>query len=66
MTGRTYPKLNWWIVTAVSVVERLSARARENVIRTGVQVSKQNNLAFLPQARISPANSHVQPHPKTD
>src|SRR6266699_6964605 len=31
-----------------------------------LRVCKQNNLAFLSQARISPANPHVQPHPKTD
>ena len=66
MTGRTYPKLNWWIVTAVSVVERLSAYVRENVMRTGVQVSKQNNWAFLSQARVSPATPQIQPLNKTE
>jgi hypothetical protein len=64
--GRTYPKLNRWTVTAVSHVERLSARVREKQMRTGVCVSKQNNLAFLSQARILPANPLVQPHEKSD
>ncbi|MGZ3609344.1 MAG: Lrp/AsnC ligand binding domain-containing protein, partial [Ktedonobacteraceae bacterium] len=31
-----------------------------------LRVCKQNNWAFLSQARLSPANPHIQPHPKTD
>jgi hypothetical protein len=60
-----YARLNWWIVITVSAVGWLPACVRENVMCTGVQVSKQNNLAFLSQARISPANPHVQPHERS-
>jgi len=31
-----------------------------------LRVCKQNNWAFLSQARVSPANPQVQPHPKID
>jgi Lrp/AsnC family transcriptional regulator for asnA, asnC and gidA len=31
-----------------------------------LRVCKQNNWAFLSQARVSPANPHVQPHQKID
>ena len=31
-----------------------------------LRVCKQNNWAFLSQARVSPATPQMQPHPKTD
>jgi Lrp/AsnC family transcriptional regulator for asnA, asnC and gidA len=31
-----------------------------------LRVCKQNNLAFLSHARVTPAHPHVQPHPKGD
>jgi hypothetical protein len=44
--SRTYPKLNWWIVTVASLVERLSARERENVMRTGVGYPSCSEVRF--------------------
>jgi hypothetical protein len=44
----------------------LLALASENVILTGVQFCKQNNWAFLSQARLSPSPSHIQAHPRNE
>jgi len=35
-------------------------------MRIGVQLSEQNNWAFLSQAQLSPATPQMQAHSKTD